>query len=620
MGLPQLVPLDVLFGNPERRSPQLSPDGSRLAYLAPAEGVLNVWVGAVGGDSFTPVTDDRGRGIQWFFWAKDNRHLLFLRDTGGDENWHLHTVDLETGEIVDRTPFDGVQATVLGRSPRVPDQVLVGVNRDDPRYHDVYRLDLRTGELTKEITNPGFDGWLVDHELVVRGAVRPRADGGVDYLFRSGDDWGVGFAVDPDDFVINITGPLRFTGDNRRVWFSSVQGSDTARLVTVDLESGDFDVVAEHPDRDLVWYDVVLHPRTAEAQLVPFATDRFEYRVVDQGLAGDLQALREASTGDLKLVSRDDDDRVWLVVDIHDSGPARYSLWDRSARRLTFLFKDQPALAGYELASMEPFSFVSRDGLTVHGFLTFPPGVERRGLPAVVHVHGGPWGARHDWGYTPDSQWLANRGYACIEVDYRGSGGYGKSFLNASAREWAGRMHDDLVDALEYTIEQGWVDRDRVGIFGGSYGGYAALVGATFTPDVFRCAVDYVGPSNLITLLESIPPYWFGVAKQFDKLLGNPERDRDFLWERSPLSRVDDIRIPLFIAQGANDPRVKQAESEQIVEALVKRGVEHEYLLFPDEGHGFVRPENRTRFYRAVEQFLARYLGGRAEPGGSRPS
>jgi dipeptidyl aminopeptidase/acylaminoacyl peptidase len=288
-------------------------------------------------------------------------------------------------------------------------------------------------------------------------------------------------------------------------------------------------------------------------------------------------------------------------------------VWDRTARTSTFLFENQPELARYELAAMEPFSFTARDGLEVHGFLTFPPGVERRDLPAVVHVHGGPWGARHEWGYTPGNQWLANRGYACIEVNYRGSGGYGKAFLNASAQEWAGRMNDDLIDALEVAIGEGWVDRDRVAIFGGSYGGYAALVGATFTPDVFRCAVDYVGPSNLVTLLETIPPYWFGVAKQFDKLLGNPERDRDFLWERSPLSRIDDIRIPLLIAQGANDPRVKQAESEQIVEALVKRGIEHEYLLFPDEGHGFVRPENRMRFYRAVEQFLARHLGGRAE-------
>ena len=609
-----LIPLDVLFGNPERVSPQLSYDGTRLAYLAPVDGVLNVWVGPFGDpdpSAFAPVTDDRVRGIRQFFWAYDNQHLLYLQDTGGDENWRIHTVNLDSGEVVDRTPFADVQAVPLGVSHRKPDEMLIGLNRDDPRLHDVYTLRLSTGELTKVLVNPGYDQWLVDHDLEVRGAVEPRADGGIDYLVRDGDGFRQTFSTEPDDTVINVTGFITFTGDGSAMWCSSVRDADTARLVRVDLATGGETVVAEHPDRDLTYMHARFHPETFEPQLVSFATDRFEYVVLDESLRGDIDALRGQLSGDVHVVSRDHSETRWLIAEVSDTAPVRYYAWDRSAAALTFMFDNQLALSSFTLANVEPFEFTSRDGLTVHGFVTFPPGVEHSNLPAVLSVHGGPWGGRDEWGLNPESQFFANRGYACVQVNYRGSGGYGKEFLNCSAREWAGRMHDDLIDGLEYAIGQGWIDRDRMGIYGGSYGGYAALVGAAFTPDVFRCAVDYVGPSNLITLLKSIPPYWFGVATQFTKLLGHPDVDYDFLWERSPLSRVDDIRIPMFIAQGANDPRVKQAESEQIVEALEKRGVPYEYLLFEDEGHGFARPENRLVYYGKVEAFLAEHLGGR---------
>jgi dipeptidyl aminopeptidase/acylaminoacyl peptidase len=596
------IPLDVLFGNPERTGPQLSPDGKRLAWLAPVDGVLNVWVDG------EPVTDDTLRGIRQFWWTHDDRHLLYLQDLGGDENWHLYTVDLDSGEVVDRTPFDGAQAQLYELSHRKPDEIVLGLNRDDARYHDVYRLRLSTGELVKEVTNTGFDGWLVDHDLVVRGAISPRADGGYDYAVRDGDGFRTTFSTEPDDRVINVTGPITFTGDNREVWFASVVGTDTARLVKVDLETGRETVVHQHPERDLIWYQCKLHPETYEPQMLAYATDRFEYAVLDATLEPDIHALHAQLRGDIHVSSRDDADTVWLVAEVNDDGPVRYHRWDRTTKTLAFEFESQPALSQYTLANVDPFSFTTRDGLTVHGFVTWPPGVERTQLPAVLHVHGGPWGARDEWGYVADCQWLANRGYAAVQINYRGSGGYGKAFLNASVREWAGRMHDDLIDGLEHCIARGWIDRDRMAIFGGSYGGYAALVGATFTPDVFRCAVDIVGPSNLVTLLKSIPPYWFGVATQFHKLLGHPDTDHDFLMERSPLSRVDDIRIPLLIAQGANDPRVNQAESEQIVEALRKRGIPHEYLLYEDEGHGFARPENRLHFYEAAERFLAEHL------------
>jgi dipeptidyl aminopeptidase/acylaminoacyl peptidase len=312
------------------------------------------------------------------------------------------------------------------------------------------------------------------------------------------------------------------------------------------------------------------------------------------------------------MLSRDLADKTWLIAFTLDTGPVKYYRYDRDTRTGRFLFDSRPVLHRYQLAAMEPFSFPARDGLLIHGYATFPVGGQRSGLPAVVNVHGGPQ-VRDIWGPDPEAQWMANRGYLCLQVNYRGSTGYGKSFVAAGDREWGAKMHTDLLDAVDYAVAQGWADRDRVAIYGGSYGGYAALVGAAFTPDVFRCAVDIVGPSNLKTLLETIPAYWAPARASLYKRVGNPETDADFLWSRSPLSRAADIRIPLLIAQGANDPRVKQAESEQIVAALKEAGIDYEYMLFPDEGHGFAKPENRLKFYAAAERFLARYMGGRFE-------
>jgi len=612
----ELIPRQVLFGNPERVSPRISPDGARLAWIAPHQDVLNVWVAPVSADrgvdwpAASVVTDDSDRGIRMFAWAHDGRHLLYLQDSGGDENWRLHDVDLQTMQRRDLTPFDGVQTQLIAMERKFPTELLIGLNRDNAQLHDVYRLDLVTGDLVKEVENFGVIGWEADAQMVVRAAAAPQPDGGFTLLVRddADSDWRPLQTVAAEDALTSA--PIAFSEDGRSLLATSSVGAQTGRLVRVDIATGATEVLAEDPEADV--RGVRLQPDTREPQIVTLLKDRSEYLVLDPAVAADLDAIRALHPGDPTFEDADDADMTWLIGFTNDAGPVSYFSYDRASRTGRFLFEARPELSRYELAAMQPFSFSARDGLTVHGYASFPPGADRSALPTVVNVHGGPW-VRDVWGYHPEAQWLANRGYLCLQVNYRGSTGYGKSFVNAGDREWGGRMHDDLVDAVAYAVSQGWTDPARVAIYGGSYGGYAALVGAAFTPEVFCCAVDIVGPSNLKTLIETIPPYWAPMVAQFHRRVGDPAADAEFLWSRSPLSRAADIRIPLLIAQGANDPRVKQDESEQIVAALREAGIEHDYLLFPDEGHGFAKPENRLRFYAAAERFLARYLGGRAE-------
>ncbi|HEY2127989.1 MAG TPA: S9 family peptidase [Streptosporangiaceae bacterium] len=616
----ELIPRRVLFGNPERVLPQISPDGSRLAWVAPHEGVLNVWVAPVGDDGVDwsaaqVVTEDADRGIRMYAWAHDGRHLLYLQDTGGDENWRLHDVDLSTMQRRDLTPFEGVRTELIAAEKKFPTEILIGLNRDNPELHDVYRLNLTTGELVKEEENPGFIGWVADAQLVVRAGIAPQPDGGMVLMVRNGhgEDWRPLLTVPAEDALTST--PLAFSEDGQSLLALSSVGADTGGLVRIDLASGDSEVLARDPETDVA--GVRLDPDTREPQIVTFLKDRAEYLVLDHALDADLAAIRALNPGDPSFMDADDADETWLVAFSNDTSAVSYYSYDRQTRRGSFLFEARPELERYELAPMEPFSFTARDGLTIHGYATFPPGAPRSGLPMVLDVHGGPW-ARDVWGFDPEAQWLANRGYLVVQVNFRGSTGYGKAFVNAGDREWGGTMQDDLTDAVAYVtgqapMSQHWADPARVAIFGGSYGGYASLAGAAFTPDLYRAAVDIVGPSNLKTLIETIPPYWAPAIAQFHTRVGDPDKDAEFLWSRSPLSRAHDIRIPLLIAQGANDPRVKQAESEQIVAALTEAGIEHEYMLFPDEGHGFAKPENRLRFYAAAERFLARYLGGRAE-------
>ncbi len=459
-----LIPLTVLFGNPERVSPRLSPDGSQLAWIAPDEGVLNVWLApvrpaeGVDWDAASVVTDDTDRGIRQFAWAHDGRHLLYLQDSGGDENWRLHDVDLPTMQRRDLTPFEGVQTELIATERDFPDEILVGLNKDNPQLHDVYRLELKTGELTKELVNPGLIGIVADAHLVVRAGLQPRPDGSMSLMVRDGadEDWRELLVIPAEDSL--TTGPVAFSADGRSLLLVSSVDAQAARLIRVELATGATEVLAEDPAADVS--DVRLNPDTREPQIVTILKARSEYRVLDPSVARHVDAIRALHPGDPVFADADDADRVWLVSFTNDAGPVSYYAYDTATGTGSFLFEHQPELSNYELAAMEPFGYQSRDGLAINGYLTFPPGQDRTDLPTVLLVHGGPW-ARDAWGFDPQAQWLANRGYLCIQVNFRGSSGYGKAFLNAGDREWGAKMQNDLSDAVAHAVSQGWTDPSR---------------------------------------------------------------------------------------------------------------------------------------------------------------
>jgi dipeptidyl aminopeptidase/acylaminoacyl peptidase len=606
-----LIPRSILFGNPVKANPQISPDGTMMAYLAPVNDVLNVWVGKIGSDEYQPVTKDEDRGVRFYFWAADNKRIMYLQDAGGNENWRLYATNLDTRETRELTPFENVQVQVIERNKHFPDELLIGMNKDNPQLHDVYHLDLTSGELKLVAKNPGnIIGWVADAKFKVRGALAALPDGGSELLVRTDEnaDWKKLVTWNADDML--TSSPLSFSLDGQFIYLEDARNVNASRLVKLNAATGDITVIAGDPQYDVG--RVMIHPDTYEIQAVAFNKDRVEWTVLDQSIKLDFDNIQEIHRGDFAITSRDDADATWVVAFTIDNGPVPYYAYERKSQTASFLFDNQPELSNYTLSTMEPVTFTSRDGLSIHGYLTLPVGTNNTNLPMVLNVHGGPW-ARDAWGYNPEAQWFANRGYACLQVNYRSSTGYGKDFLNAGNKEWGRKMHDDLVDGVHWAIEQGIADAKKVAIYGGSYGGYAALAGATFTPDLFCCAVDIVGPSNLITLIKTIPPYWAPLVQVFLQRVGNPDSEEEFLKSRSPLFQVDRIKIPMLIAQGANDPRVKQAESEQIVEAMQNKGIDYEYMLFPDEGHGFAKPENRLKFYAAAERFLAKHLGGRYE-------
>jgi dipeptidyl aminopeptidase/acylaminoacyl peptidase len=616
---PPLIDRTVLFGNPMRFQGRLSPDGTKMSFRAPLDGVMNLWVGERGDfDSVRPITHDTGRGIPAHFWALDSEHVLYTRDEGGDENWHLYSVDLASGDILDLSPYAGVQAQVIAQSERVPGVVIVGMNDRDPKWHDVYRVDLATGERTLLAENNGFASILVDNHLAVRLATEPTPSGGFQVLKWSGDAWNPLFEVPFED--AQTTTILGFDEENRGVYLLDSRGRDTSALVHLDLETQESTTVAESDRVDIS--SVVIDPRSH--QPIAYAEDviRPVYKALGVEFVEIIERLNGQLSGGSQILAQSLDNRYWTVyTDESDRSPI-YKVFDTTTGELQELFVTNPALNDYPLAKMHGEIIPSRDGKELVSYLTLPVEADADGdgrpgqpVPLVLLVHGGPWG-RDTFGYSDLVQWLANRGYAVLQVNFRSSTGFGKTFLNAGNEEWAGAMHDDLLDAKKWAVEQGITRADRVAIMGGSYGGYATLVGLTFTPDEFSCGVDIVGPSNLVTLMESIPPYWEAFRKTFARAIGDLETEagQSLLKERSPLTRADRITKPLLIGQGANDPRVKQAESDQIVHAMKANDIPVTYVLYPDEGHGFQKPENNLSFFAVTEAFLAECQGGRYQP------
>jgi dipeptidyl aminopeptidase/acylaminoacyl peptidase len=610
-GVP-LLSRDLLLGNPERSAPRISPDGKRLAWLAPdAKNVLQISVKTLGEKTETAVTTEKHRGIQSFQWTEDSNGLLFAQDADGDENFHLFFVDLASKNIRDLTPWQGVRSTLLDTHPRFPDVILVTANVRDRKTMDVYRVNLRTGATELDTANPGdVTRWLVDTGFVVRGATATLKDGATELRTRetSKSPWKALLTASLEENVAF----LDFTEDGRSVTLTTSVDADTERVIEKSLKTGAERALAANDKSDVL--DTFGHPTKRQLRAVAFdVAGRQVWTTVDYGVKGDFEAIAKAVPGDFTITSVDTADAKWVVSETRDAGPVRFWLWDRKAKKAELLFSEKPKLDAAPLATTIPVTIPARDGLSLPGYLTRLD--MTRPAPMVLLVHGGPWG-RDTWGFHGLVQLLANRGYAVLQVNFRGSTGYGKRFLNAGNRQWGLAMQDDLSDAVAWAISQNVTDSKHVGIMGASYGGYATLAGLAFTPETFACGVDLVGPTNLFTLLASVPPYWAPLKQLFAQRIGdidNP-KDKDLLTRASPLFSAEKIRVPLLIGQGANDPRVKPAEAEQIIAALEKKNQSVTFVLYPDEGHGFTRPENIGDFTARAEGFFAKCLGGRAEP------
>ncbi|MGI9376575.1 MAG: S9 family peptidase [Tsuneonella suprasediminis] len=617
----KLIPRDDLFGNPTRAGGQLSPDGKWLSWLAPKDGVLNVFMAPAADPSAAKaMTASTDRPIRQYFWAPDSKSILYIQDKGGDENFLLYGVDVASGKETTLTPFEKTRVQLVGASTIQKDKLLVGLNNRDARFHDVYLLDLGSGKLTEVLQNDGYAGFLADNNLHLRMALRPNAEGGMDY-----------FAIDDGKIADKpftstgledslTTSPAGYTTDGKTLYWLDSRGRDTAALYAQDVATGERKVIAENDKADIG--GVMTDPITGEVEAYSVDYLKTEWTALDPNIKASLDWLDSKFDGEFGVSSRTDDDTKWIVWNDPVSAPSKTYIYDRKAKTLTDFYTTRPELAGAPLQPMRPLEIASRDGLTLVSYLTLPPGSDSNAdgvpdapVPMVLLVHGGPW-ARDGYGYNSYHQWLANRGYAVLSVNFRGSTGFGKSFIEAGNLQWGRKMQDDLVDAVAWAVDKGVTSKDKVAIMGGSYGGYATLAGMAFTPTEYACGVDIVGPSNLETLLKTIPPYWAPVVAQFHQRMGNPETPEGLamLKERSPLYKAGDIVRPLLIGQGANDPRVNKAESDQIADAMKAKGIPVTYVLFPDEGHGFAKPTNNIAFNAITENFLATCLNGRSEP------
>jgi dipeptidyl aminopeptidase/acylaminoacyl peptidase len=627
-GLPALIDRELIFGNPEISGAQLSPDGKYLAFQKPWKDTRNIYVKGVD-EPFNAarlLTAELKRPIPGYFWSRDSKYILYVKDNDGDENYNVYAVDPAAKPAAgsdapasrDLTGLKGIRVQLVNVPKNDPDIIYIGLNDRDKAWHDLYKLKLSTGEKTLVRKNTErIVGWDFDLAGNLRLATRSAENGDTEILRVDSDKFTQIYSCN----VFESCSTLRFQKDGKQAYMETNKGADVdlSALVLFDPASGKTEMVESDPLKKVDFGGAVFSEATDELAITTYEDDRVRRYFKDKAFEADFKWLTGKLPG--KEVSRTSstlDERLWLVNANSDTEPGEAYLFERKTHKLTLQYRVREKLPRESLAEMKSIRYKSSDGLEIPAYITLPKGIPGKSLPTIIFPHGGPWG-RDVWGYNGYAQFFANRGYAVLSMNFRGSTGYGKKFLDAGNKEWGRKMQDDVTWGVKYLVDEGIADPKRVGIFGGSYGGYATLAGVTVTPDLYAAAVELFGPSNLITLLESIPPYWESIRAMFYKRMGDPTtpEGKAMLIERSPLTSAAKIKTPLMIAQGANDARVNHAESEQIVIALRDRGFPVEYLLIPDEGHGFARPVNNMATVMATERFFAQYLGGRYQEGGT---
>lgn len=614
----KLIPRRILFDNPDKTGVKLSPDGKYISYIAPHEGVMNIFVALSESPADAkPVTFEKTRGIRSYHWSYDNDHILYGQDHEGDENFRIYSYSISNHSTDTLTPEKGVKAFVYKMSHKFPNEIIVGTNERDQHYFDLYRINLSNKNTQLILENNRFSEFTLDNDLNVRFAEIVDSEGNKDILRFQNNNWNNFIKVPAEDAL--TTGIYGFSKNNDIIYMLDSRERNTGVLKAWNLSDDSSCVVAEDSKVDVDIFTI--HPTEYIIQGVTINYKKEEHKIIDDAIKDDIKYLETIQNAELHIINRTLKDDMWLVAYSSDTAPVKYYKYDRKSKKADYLFSNRKNLEQYKLNQMMPLVIKSRDGLDLISYLTLPEGIslddqQKKGqlLPLVIDVHGGP-AVRDSWGLDATHQWLSNRGYAVLSINYRGSAGFGKDFLNAGDMQWGKKMHDDLIDVANWAINNNIADAKKIAIMGGSYGGYATLVGLTTTADFFACGIDMVGPSNLYTLIQSIPPYWKPILGQLKKKIGpwdTPEQ-REALAQISPLTHVDKIKKPLFIAQGAHDPRVKQAESDQIVKAMEAKNIPVIYALYNDEGHGLARPENKLSYFAMIEQFLAKILGGKVE-------
>lgn len=604
-----LIPMRDFFKNPEKTAFSISPNGEYLAWLQPWESRLNVHVQKIGDDKVLRVTSAKERDIAGFFWG-NNERIVFVQDKGGDENFRLFSVLKDGSDEKDLTPFEKVRVMIVDDLSENDEEMIIQMNKRNPQIFDVYRININTGEMTMIAENPGnITGWVTDHDGKLRLAIT--TDGvNSSLLYREKEE--DEFKVIKESNFKQTFSPLMFTFDNNKLYVLSNIGRDKNAIVLYNLNSDkEEEILFEHPIVDA--RSIISSKKRKLVTGAIYAVDKTEYKFFDKETEDLYKELQQRLPGYEVFVSgTDKEEEKFLIRTYSDRSRGAYYYYNKKKNEFFKLADVSPWINEDYMAEQKPVKYKSRDGLTIYGYLTLPKGVEPKNLPVVVNPHGGPW-ARDQWGFNPEVQFLANRGYAVLQMNFRGSTGFGREFWEISFKQWGKTMQDDITDGVNWLIEQGIADPKRIGIYGASYGGYATLAGLVYTPDLYACGVDYVGVSNLLTFMKSIPPYWKPYLEMLYEMVGNPETELEMLQDASPVFHVDKIKAPLFIAQGANDPRVVKSESDQMVEALKSRGIDVPYMVKDNEGHGFRNEENKFDFYKAMEKFLAKYLGGKEE-------